>query len=80
MVGIPLWSGQMKIKSLNNVMTQAWCKVATFSRDEKGASGIEYVLVASIAVAVIAAFVMGSNIGTTLEGYLTAITTAFTTT
>lgn len=68
----------MKIKSLNNVMTQAWCKVAAFSRDEKGASGIEYVLVASIAVAAIAVFVIGTDIGTTLTGYLDGITTAFT--
>ena len=30
-------------------MTQAWCKLAAFSRDEKGESGIEYVLVATIA-------------------------------
>lgn len=68
----------MKIKSLNNLMTQAWCKVAAFSRDEKGASGIEYVLVASIAVAAIALFAVGTDIGTKLTAYLTDITTAFT--
>lgn len=68
----------MKIKNLNNVMTQAWCKVAAFSRDEKGASGIEYVLVASIAVAAIALFAVGTDIGTKLTAYLTDITTAFT--
>ena len=38
----------MKIQSLNDYMTQAWCKLAAFSRDEK-VSGIEYVLVATIA-------------------------------
>ncbi|HBV77729.1 MAG TPA: Flp family type IVb pilin [Vibrio sp.] len=56
-------------------MTQAWCKLAAFSRDEKGASGIEYVLVAAIAVVAIAIFVSGSGVGARLTGILTDIGT-----
>lgn len=71
----------MKIKNLNNVMTQAWCKVAAFSRDEKGASGIEYVLVATIAAIAIALYVgvdgsIGTQIKATLDDVKDAITPA----
>ena len=60
-------------------MTQAWCKLAAFSRDEKGASGIEYVLIATIAAVVIAGFVgtgegsIGEYITNTLNDIKTAI-------
>lgn len=49
----------MKIQSLNDYITQAWCKLAAFSRDEKGASGIEYVLIAVMVAIVIALFTTG---------------------
>lgn len=63
----------MKIQSLHDYMTQAWCKLVAFSRDEKGASGIEYVLVAAIAVVAIALFVSGSGVGDRLTGILNNI-------
>ncbi|MGO1189906.1 Flp family type IVb pilin [Vibrio casei] len=68
----------MKIQSLNDYMTQAWCKLAAFSRDEKGASGIEYVLVATIAALAIALYVgsdgsIGSKIKTALDSVVTAL-------
>lgn len=65
----------MKIQSLHDYMTQAWCKLAAFSRDEKGASGIEYVLVATIAVVAIALFASTSGIGDKITGILTDIGT-----
>lgn len=44
------------MKYLNEITLQAWCKLRSFTREEKGASGIEYVLIATMVAVVIAGF------------------------
>lgn len=61
------------MKYLNEITLQAWCKLRNFSREEKGASGIEYVLIASVAVLAIALFVGDGSIGVKLQGILDGI-------
>ncbi|WP_417879654.1 Flp family type IVb pilin [Vibrio sp.] len=65
----------MKIQSVNDFLTQAWCKLVAFSRDEKGASGIEYVLIAVMVAIVIALFTtgMGTQIKAELNKVLEAL-------
>lgn len=50
------------MKTLRNLMTNAYCKVAAFAKDEKGASGIEYAIIATIAAIAIAVFASSSGI------------------
>ena len=68
----------MKIQSLNDYLTQAWCKLVAFSRDEKGASGIEYVLIATIAAVAIALFLQGTDVGEIVKNILDKFGNAIT--
>lgn len=45
----------------NQLTTKAWCLVTSFLYGTKGASGIEYAIIATIAAIAIAAFTTGTD-------------------
>ncbi|MHC6530131.1 MULTISPECIES: Flp family type IVb pilin [unclassified Vibrio] len=65
------------MNGINHYTTQLWCKLSAFIRDDKGASGIEYAIVAAIAAVAIAAATLGdSTITDKITEIFTSIRTA----
>lgn len=46
---------------INDMLVKAWCGVVSFAEDKKGASGIEYAVIATIAAVTIATFATGND-------------------
>lgn len=65
----------------NHLTTKAWCVVSAFLSDTKGASGIEYAIIATIAAIAIALFSTGDDtIADRIEAVLTGVRDALPTT
>ncbi|KAB0461866.1 MULTISPECIES: Flp family type IVb pilin [Vibrio] len=66
---------------LKRLTIKTWCKFISFLHCNKGASGIEYAIIATIAAIAIALFSTGDdNIGARIESVLTAVRDALPTT
>lgn len=67
------------MNGINHYTTQLWCKLSAFIRDEKGASGIEYAIVAAIAAVAIAAATLGdTTITEKIKDIFTSINSSLT--
>lgn len=66
----------------NNLIQQCsiklWCQCAAFVQDKKGASGIEYAIVATLVAVVIGTFIVTGGIGDKITGVFTNISDALT--
>lgn len=64
----------------NNLIQQCsikvWCQCAAFVQDKKGASGIEYAIVATIVAVVLGTFISTTDIGAQIKGVFTSISTS----
>ena len=59
---------------IKQLIIKAWCKGCAFLYDNKGASGIEYAIIATIAAIAIALFATGDdNIADRIEGILNTV-------
>lgn len=67
----------------NNLIQQCsikvWCQCAAFVQDKKGASGIEYAIIATLVAVVIAAFITTGGIGDKIKSVFESISTALPT-
>lgn len=69
------------MNGINHYTTQLWCKLSAFIRDDKGASGIEYAIIATIAAVAIALFASGDdNIADRIEAIMQSVKDAMPTT
>lgn len=57
----------------NTLVTKAWCSVVSFFYSTKGASGIEYAIIATIAAIAIALFTTEGSIGERITGILETV-------
>ena len=70
-----------KMNYFNTLVTKAWCVFTSFLIDNKGASGIEYAIIATIAAIAIALFSTGDDtIADRIEAVLTSVKNALPTT
>ncbi|XAW88874.1 Flp family type IVb pilin [Vibrio sp. CDRSL-10 TSBA] len=56
-----------------DLTTKAWCSLISFLHCSKGASGIEYAIIATIAAVAIALFSTGGTDGDSIADRITAI-------
>lgn len=69
------------MNTFNHLATKSWCIVSAFLSDTKGASGIEYAIIATIAAIAIALFSTGDDtIADRIEAVLTGVRDALPTT
>ncbi|MCG6418237.1 Flp family type IVb pilin, partial [Vibrio fluvialis] len=70
-----------KMNYFNTLVTKAWFVFTSFLIDNKGASGIEYAIIATIAAIAIALFSTGDDtIADRIEAVLTSVKNALPTT
>nr|WP_321460535.1 Flp family type IVb pilin [uncultured Vibrio sp.] len=62
------------MNGINHYITQIWCKLSAFIHDDKGASGIEYAIIATIAAVALALFASGEdNVAARIEAIMQSV-------